>query len=57
MLPLLHTGHSVTWSAWQLEPTVIVGALIVGGAYVYALASRPADEHIDGSPGAKEVRS
>ena len=37
MLPtaLLHGGHNVSWTAWQLEPTVVAGAFIVAGLYLY----------------------
>jgi putative membrane protein len=37
LAPLLHTGHSFGWGAWHLEPTVIAGALVVLGLYVYRL--------------------
>jgi putative membrane protein len=32
---LLHTGASVTWSAWTFDPTVIGGALIGLGSYFF----------------------
>jgi putative membrane protein len=39
---LLHSGHLFGWDAWHLEPTVVGGALIVIGLYVYALTLEPA---------------
>jgi cytochrome c oxidase assembly factor CtaG len=36
-MPLLHSGHPVTWSAWHFEPTVIGIAVIVVGLYIYGL--------------------
>lgn len=32
---LLHGGHDFSWGAWHFEPTVVVGALIVSGIYLY----------------------
>lgn len=34
---LLHAGHSVNWSAWHLEISVLVGTFIVLGLYFYGL--------------------
>ncbi len=31
---LLHGSHDVSWTAWHFEPTVVVGALVVGGLYL-----------------------
>ena len=36
-MPLLHFGHSFGWGAWHIEPTIIGGALIVIGLYVYGI--------------------
>jgi cytochrome c oxidase assembly factor CtaG len=36
-VPLLHIGHSFGWGAWHIEPTIIGGALIVIGLYVYGI--------------------
>lgn len=38
---LLHSSHPVTWDAWHLEPTIIGGAFIVSGAYLYLLRLSP----------------
>jgi putative membrane protein len=34
---LLHIGHNLGWGAWHLEPTVVGGALIVVGLYLYGV--------------------
>lgn len=34
---LLHAGHPVTWSAWHFEPSVVSGAFIACGLYLYGL--------------------
>lgn len=36
MLPLLHAGHNVTWTAWYFEPSAIGLALVILGLYIYA---------------------
>ena len=37
MIPpvLLHGSHDVSWAAWHFEPTVVVGALLVNGIYLF----------------------
>lgn len=40
-LVLLHSGHDVSLRAWHLEPTILAGALIVIGLYVYGVSSTP----------------
>jgi cytochrome c oxidase assembly factor CtaG len=37
--PLLHAGRPVTWDGWSFEPTVVAGAVIVCGFYVWALST------------------
>lgn len=37
--PLLHSGHAVTWSSWDLHPTVLGILLVVTGLYIYAWSS------------------
>lgn len=38
---VLHAGHEVSLRAWQFEPTVIGGAFIVLGLYMYGVATTP----------------
>ena len=40
MFPFVLHGE-ISWSAWQLEPTIIGAALVVLGVYVYGLSKEP----------------
>jgi cytochrome c oxidase assembly factor CtaG len=35
MTPLLHLGHAGSLGSWHLEPSIVIGALLVLGLYIY----------------------